>query len=162
MKLFEQRFEEEYNVPDPAYLAWKSANHPSPESVSLGTSTVNCTTSSSITSPVSVEDTSSIKSSEVLNDLLTITQPPSTTCSSGRPKKKAVNAKALEITSDDFLQAKEPASAEAKKRKEEKRVERECRGKGEKKEKEKRKRRGEEIQGGKKLKTLYQLVPNIQ
>ena len=34
LQLFEQQFEEGYDVPDPAYLAWKSANHPSPESVS--------------------------------------------------------------------------------------------------------------------------------
>ena len=44
VKLFQQWFEERYNVPDPAYLVWKGANHPSPESISSGTSTSNRTT----------------------------------------------------------------------------------------------------------------------
>ena len=82
---------------------WKSANHPSPESVSSGTSTANAVTCSSTTSPVSVGQTSSHKSSEeVLDELLTLPQAPST--GSSRPKKKAVNDKALEITDDDVLQ----------------------------------------------------------
>lgn len=138
VKLFEQRFEEGYDVPDPEYLAWKNVNHPSPESVSSGTSTGNRATCSSITS---VGGTSSKQSSEeVLDELLTLPQPPST--SSGRPKKNAVNAKALEITDDDFLQAmkaKEHTSAEEKKKKEEKRVEREHRAKERLKEKERKK-----------------------
>ena len=29
VKLFEQRYAEGYDLPDPAYLAWKGANHPS-------------------------------------------------------------------------------------------------------------------------------------
>ena len=93
---------------------WKSA---SPESVSSGTSTANAATCSSTTSPVSVEGTSSHKSSEeVLNELLTLPQALST--GSSRPKKKAVNDN-LEITDDDVLQEikdKEHAAAEAKKK----------------------------------------------
>ena len=127
IKLFEQRFKEGYDLPDPAYLAWKSANHSSPESVS----SANAATSNSITSPVSVGDTSSHKSSEeVLNELLTLPQPLS--IGSGQSKKKAVNTKAIEITDDDVLQEmkdKEHADAEDKKKKEENKVERERRKK---------------------------------
>ena len=61
VKLFEQWFEERYDVPDLAYLAWKSANHPSPESVSSETSAANAATSSSTTSPVSVGGTKAQK-----------------------------------------------------------------------------------------------------
>ena len=125
-------------MPDPAYLAWKSANHPSPESVSSGRSAA---TSSSITSPVSTGDCSSHKSSEeVLNELLTLPQPPST--SSGRPKRKAVNDKVLEITDDNVLQEmkeKEHAAAEAIKKKEENKVDRERRAKERLEEKERKK-----------------------
>ena len=127
IKLFEQWFKEGYDLPDPAYLAWKSANHSSPESVS----SANAATSNSITSPVSVGDTSSHKSSEeVLNELLTLPQPLS--IGSGQSKKKAVNTKAIEITDDDVLQEmkdKEHANAEDKKKKEENKVERERRKK---------------------------------
>ena len=127
IKLFEQRFKEGYDLPDPAYLAWTSANHSSPESVS----SANAATSNSITSPVSVGDTSSHKSSEeVLNDLLTLPQPLS--IGSGQSKKKAVNTKAIEITDDDVLREmkdKEHADAEDKKKKEENKVEREHRKK---------------------------------
>ena len=126
--LFEQRFEEGYDVSDPTHLAWKSANHPSPTSVSSGKSAA---TSSSITSPVSMGSYSSHKSSEeVLDELLTLPQPPST--SSGRPKRKAVNDKAVEITDDNVLREmkeKEQAAAEAIKKKEENKVERERRAK---------------------------------
>ena len=119
--LFEQRFEKGYDVSDPTYLAWKSANHPSPISVSSGKSAA---TSSSITSPVSMGSYSSHKSSEeVLDELLTLPQPPST--SSGRPKRKAVNDKAVEITDDNVLREmkeKEHAAAEAIKKKEENKV----------------------------------------
>ena len=85
IKLFEQRFKEGYDLPDPAYLAWTSANHSSPESVS----SANAATSNSITSPVSVGDTSSHKSSEeVLNDLLTLPQPLS--ISSVRQRRQSI------------------------------------------------------------------------
>ena len=136
--LFEQRFEEGYDVSDPTYLAWKSANHPSPISVSSGKSAA---TSSSITSPVSMGSYSSHKSSEeVLDELLTLPQPPST--SSGRPKRKAVIDKAVEITDDNVLREmkeKEHAAAEAIKKKEENKVERERRAKERLEEKERRK-----------------------
>ena len=61
---------------------------------------------------------------------------------SSRPKKKAVNDKALEITDDDVLQEmknKEHAAAEAKKKKEENKIERERRAKERLKEKERKK-----------------------
>ena len=83
---------------------------------------------------------SSHKSSEeVLNELLTLPQPPST--SSGQPKRKAVNDKALEITDDNVLREmkeNEHAAAEAIKKKEENKVERECRAKERLEEKERR------------------------
>ena len=52
--------------------------------------------------------------------MLTSPQPPSTT--SGRPKKKAVDAKPLEITDNYFLEGMK-GSAEENKKKEEKKVE---------------------------------------
>ena len=80
-------------MPNPAYLAWKSANRPCPESVS---SEKSAATSSSITSPVYIGSYSSHKSSEeLLYELLTLPQPPS--ISSRQPKRKTVNDKALEI-----------------------------------------------------------------
>ena len=57
IKLFEQGFEEGFDLPDPAYLAWRSAIYPK-ESV-LSANATNC---NSITSPVSVGGTSSHKS----------------------------------------------------------------------------------------------------
>ena len=73
--LFEQRYAEGYDVLDPAYLAWKNENHPSPESISsiatptssTGSSTsvlakttsTNAATSVSIISAVSVVTTPS-------------------------------------------------------------------------------------------------------
>ena len=115
IKLFKQRFEEGYDVPDPEYLAWRSAKHPSPGSVSSEASTAYAATFSS--TPVSIGNTSHRSSEEVLNELLTLPQPPSTR--SGRPRKKGVNEKALELTNDSILRGmkeKEVSSAEAKKR----------------------------------------------
>ena len=138
IKLFEQRFEEGYDVPDPEYLAWRSAKHPSPGSVSSEASTAYAATSSS--TPVSIGNTSHRSSEEVLNELLTLPQPPSTR--SGRPRKKGVNEKALELTDDSILRGmkeKEVSSAEAKKKKEENRIERERRVKERLEKKERRK-----------------------
>ena len=82
-------------MPDPTYLAWKSVNYPSLESVVSTTtaisspgssasaiagtcmSTVHTVTSSSITSSVSSSSVKTKQSSEeVLSELLTLPQPP--------------------------------------------------------------------------------------
>ena len=149
VKLFEQRYAEGYDLPDPAYLAWKGANHPSSDSVSppgsvAGTmSTANAattSTTSSITSPLSVVTTSSNKSSEeVLDELLALPRPPPARTSQ---RKKAINATAKEITDPDVLQEmkdKELAEAVAKKRREENKLERERKAKERMEEKERKK-----------------------
>ena len=146
IELFEQRYAEGYDVPDPTYLAWKSVNYPSPESVVSTTtaisspgssasaiagtctcmSTVHTATSPSITSSVSSSSVKTNQSSEeVLSDLLTLPQPPPPKTSQ---RKKAVNHKATEITDPAVLQElkdKQLPAAEAKKEKEEKKLERE-------------------------------------
>ena len=149
VKLFEQRYAEGYDLPDPAYLAWKGANHPSSDSVSppgsvAGTmSTANAattSTTSSITSPLSVVTTSSHKGSEeVLDELLALSRPPPARTSQ---RKKAINATAKEITDPDVLQEmkdKELAEAVAKKRREENKLERERKAKERMEEKERKK-----------------------
>ena len=84
VQLFEQRYSEGYDLPDPTYLAWKSAKHPSSDSVSppgssasVVAGTMSTANASNLTSPASVVTTSSQKSSEeVLNELLQLPQPP--------------------------------------------------------------------------------------
>ena len=97
-------FEEGFDLPDPAYLAWKSANHSSPESIS---------SANAATSLLSVGTTASHKSSgKLLDEMFTLLQPLST--GSGK-SNKAVKTKAV-ITDDDILQKKH-AAAEAKTKK---------------------------------------------
>ena len=132
-------------MPNPTYLAWKSLNYPSPESVVSTTtaisspgssasaiagtcmSTVHTATSPSITSSVSSSSVKTKQSSEdVLSELLTLPQPPPPKTSQ---RKKAVNHKATEITDPAVLQELKnkqlSAAEEAKKEKEEKKLERE-------------------------------------
>ena len=151
--LFEKRYAEGYDVPDPTYLAWKSANYPSPESVvsttavsspgssaSVVVGTANTATSPSVTSSVSVVSSSMKQSSEeVLSELLTLPQPPPPKTNR---RKKGLNHKAREITDSTVLQElkdKERAAAEAKREKEEKKLERERKANERKLEKERKK-----------------------
>ena len=141
IELFEQRYVEGYDVPDPTYLAWKSVNYPSPEGVVSTTtaisssgssasaiagtcmSTLHTATSPSITSSVSSSSVKTKQSSEeVLSELLTLPQPPPPKTSQ---RKKAVNHKATESTDPAVLQElkdKQVAAAEAKKEKRRKEV----------------------------------------
>ena len=113
LRLFEQRYNEGYDIPDPVYLEWKRENHP--ESVSSGRSISNPPTLST-TSPLCGRYYIMQSSEEILNDLLTFPQAPT----SSRPKKRAVNSKAVEITDDDVLkQLKEKEIAAAEKERKE-------------------------------------------
>ena len=146
VQLFEQRYAEGYDLPDPTYLAWKSAKHPSSDSVSppgssasVVAGTMSTANASNLTSPASVVTTSSQKSSEeVLDELLQLPQPPPARTSR---RKKAINDQAKEITAPDVLQEmkdKELADSVTKKKREDQ-LERERKAKERLEEKERKK-----------------------
>ena len=88
IELFEHRYAKGYDVPDPTYLAWKSVNYPSPESVVSTTTAISPPGSSAsaiagtriyyyLTSSVSSSSVKTKQSSEeILSELLTLPQPP--------------------------------------------------------------------------------------
>ena len=77
--LFEKRYQEEYDINDPDYVAWLKIHHP-------------CSISSMCSSK-------SLSSSE-LSDILVLPQPP---VKSNRRKKQGFNHTAVLISEDDFL-----------------------------------------------------------
>ena len=111
--LYQKRFEEGYDVPDPKYEAWVSLNHPA-----------SCTSRSDV-SPVANPKSlpsSTTTSSDVLSDLLSLPLPQR----SSKKKKASVNSKAVCITDEKILEElkskeKEKAEAEAKKERKKKR-----------------------------------------
>ena len=138
-RLYQVRYEEGYNVPDPKYEAWMSLNHPASD---VGSSAHQESLPSSTG-----------KSSDVLSDILSLPQPEQRSL---KKKKAGVNSTAVYITDDDILEglkAKEKEKAEVEEKKIEKRIKKErkkaergkTREKAEKKEREEKKKQDEQV-----------------
>lgn len=139
-KLYEQRFQEGYDLCDPEYEAWIKIYHPVDVNSEPCDSSLK---SESITSARSSFKACSSKStpseaSSILSDLLVLPEPKT---SKKRRQKKAINNQAVCITNIEVLEKmkfEEAAKIEEQKLKEEKKLER-ARKKVEREEKKKKK-----------------------
>ena len=97
--LFKRRFEEGYDLNDPAYMAWLKINHPEVALSITGSDELSLSSEKSIPSS-STTASVGVSSSDVLSEVLTLPppKPPKT------KRKTAVNSKAVCITDEEVLQ----------------------------------------------------------
>lgn len=146
--LFQKRFEEGYDLPDPEYQKWLKANHSDNDSTCSKITHV----SDHKTNKASTQTDSN---SDVLSEVLSLPQPK---LNPSKRKRQGVNSKAVHITDADFLtelmdkdEAKKIQEAEKKVKKEEREKRRAER---EKKQVEKKKKKCQEKPCAEKLKKL--------
>jgi len=124
-QLYEQRFQEGYDLRDPEYEAWLKITHPidaGSEPRSDTSFVSNSTSSGKTCSPSShpAEASSSSSTSDILCKMLVLPQPKQTT----KKRRKGLNSKVICITDSDELKAQEAAKLEEKEEKERKKLER--------------------------------------
>ena len=98
-KLYQKRYEEGYNIPDPSYVAWLKIYHPSIVLSAASSENSSLPSSASCTN-FSSEPRSN--TSDVLSEILVLPKPK--TASSRRQRRKGLNSKAVCITEDEVLQ----------------------------------------------------------
>ena len=150
VSLFQQRFDEGYNIFDREYVMWLKETHPDALPLDAGCFSATHLGSSDSTDGVSLKTHASVHSnpassvcSDSLSDILVLPEPSGE--ASRRKRKPALNSKAICISDDEVLQElkdKEAQKLEAKHEQVKKRVERKERMRRRLEEKERKKRVG--------------------
>jgi len=131
--LYQKRFDENYDISDPSYVAWLKINHPEAE-LSVASS-VGTSSSSGQHHLGSVNSAKNTDSSDILSEVLVLPEPKEKPASKRKP---ALTKKTLCLTEDDVLENLRKKESEKKAEEEKKRKQLEQKKKGEKAERKKK------------------------